>query len=594
MPGLRKDKKAHWGLLSSYCGPGGSGIPQHKLDEICKEHDADYQVILEAGTNPYWKHNWADRKFLASIAALAPDGARESAVLHGAKAFFKLKRHLAPQGTSEMKHLRRIDEKNTLHALRRNIEEETKEIDPDLPDVEELDAQDEYDEEEYAAGLVQGVFDDVQEMETDDLYKDQAKPHGEVRKRLRFDSDASDNPSLPKRQDTTQVFPDRVHPNQQWNWGRMSNAPTTIDNDGDDNMDGVAQAALGASDNSAQTNKNQVTPIAKIPPRMPWKNTEQAILEYHGSCSVNKLVKLGDSGNTLKICMNTYYQPFRNSSTASDQVDWQQAVAGISRQVVGRYTCMPGQNSSLIEALYHRELQPFDDPLFNVVGTPYTLQAPAGATYYNNHYGAYTVTKCEWMLYVEFPFHAMHSSYSTDNSPSAAQVQAAFSSSAPWERMPQCKTAARVFTHYIMSGDTITPVNPPLNASVGEMERWFNVYENKISVPPNGTQVIRGVWYPGKVKHNPLNDGDIQVWTPVGTSPASSHLEELVIQFKEQSNSNAATSFFINVNVHINVKWHIQFKEPITGIQYPRGSQTNPTGTAVNSRVLQSEPSKPV
>lgn len=49
-------------MFSNYCGLGGSGPVQHQVDQICKEHDEDYQTILDQGENPYLHYNWADDK----------------------------------------------------------------------------------------------------------------------------------------------------------------------------------------------------------------------------------------------------------------------------------------------------------------------------------------------------------------------------------------------------------------------------------------------------------------------------------------------------------------------------------------------------
>lgn len=80
------------GLLSNYCGFGGDGIPQHKVDEICAEHDRDYATIQAAGSNPYLHYNWADKKMLKSLEQHCAKGFRENVLKLGATALWKVKK----------------------------------------------------------------------------------------------------------------------------------------------------------------------------------------------------------------------------------------------------------------------------------------------------------------------------------------------------------------------------------------------------------------------------------------------------------------------------------------------------------------------
>lgn len=55
------------GLLSNYCGLGGSGKAQHFIDSLCEKHDAQYGELQDKGHNPYNHWNDADQEFLDAL-----------------------------------------------------------------------------------------------------------------------------------------------------------------------------------------------------------------------------------------------------------------------------------------------------------------------------------------------------------------------------------------------------------------------------------------------------------------------------------------------------------------------------------------------
>lgn len=345
-------------------------------------------------------------------------------------------------------------------------------------------------------------------------------------------------------------------------------------------------ALLRSGGANAGGSMNYTTPVAKIGPSYPFHQTTDAILTHHGSIS-SHLYKIGEN-HYLKIRMNTYLQPYADSAgIITGQTPFTPMVSSWGRHVLGRYCFNPGSTGAIIDTNYHRDLNEFMDPLIPDTGT-FANPSVAGGEYYYLHYRAYTVKKCEWTVRVEVPFHYMKGTYETDDAPNGTQVKAALVGNTEWGNTPPCFTGARVFTHYVMSGDSpVAAVNPPTNINVLEMERWDNTYEDKVTVPVNGVRVIRGTWYPGKVKHNPLNDSDMETWSQIGAVPSTGHLEHLILQFKERANSNSKSTFILGANISINLKYTVQFKERIPQIQYPYGAQNNPAGTAVNSLVHQ-------
>lgn len=463
---------------------------------------------------------------------------------------------------------------------------------PRLPDYEEVEAEDGADQ----LGRIVEVAQELDRQDDEDTaIRDELLRNREREFVIRADGQGYESPSFHDSTPSGQVehyLDDEPMPHTV----EEDNAPMDTDTNDNNGSAGGVQL-MRANQPTLPGGGNRVNPsgyttqIARMKPSYPFHQTTQAIMEHHGTVSTY-LTKTND-GKYLKIRMNTYLQPYAESAgSLGAQPSWQPWVNNWSPQACGRY-CMIQGGGPQIEALYHRYMgQIFDDPLFNAsanFGDPVV----AGRTYYESHYNAYTVTKVDWTVRVEMPFHA-YTSNTTETAPSTAQVYGGIRYDSMNATTPPCMTAGRVFTHYQMSGDTIGSVNPPLDAHVLEMERWDNTYDNKVTVPVNGVRVIRGTWYPGKVKHNPVNDADIETWTPAGAVPGQGHLEHLVLQFREKANSNSANSMNFGVNISINLKYHVQWKELKSQIQYPKAAGVNPTGTVANSITLQGTTPYPI
>lgn len=478
------------------------------------------------------------------------------------------------------------------HSRLRGVKE-PRTIDPELPSYEEVSSrEDEFVEEtgEKFGDAVETAFtvedddDAMQQIAREEQKEADLQGIRNVLLSMHGDTgdfvvDASDQhtssfddlPSGQQVEDPLEYHPD------------ISTMPVQVDDDQVMNEEGTVSAMRVASASTGPgSSANSATPVKSIVPRFPFRNTEEAILKFHG-CVSTGILRIG-SNNALRIRMNTPIAPFSETTgTVGSQVSWNAVTNTWAGEILGRYVCAPYSDGLGCDENVNRQLNIFKDQLF--AGGSIINQVPSGSAYYNLHYGAYTVVKCEWSIRVEMPYH-MYVSDDKSATPTDVTLRTNLNLTGQ-ANYPPASTAARVFTHYTMTGDQIAAVNPPINVSVEEMERWDNVYDNKVTVPVNGVRVIRGVWKPGMVKHNVLNDDDIQVWSATGAVPASSHLEHLVVQFRERSNANSYALNVYGINVAVNLAYTVQYKEPKTEIQYPQYNQTNLSGTAVNNLVLQ-------
>lgn len=106
------------GLFSNYCGPGGSGLPQHTVDAICEEHDADYTTIMKSGQDPYWHYNWADAKMLQKLEQVTSPNRREQIISFFATKLWNFKK----QYSSSLENLPGIEyAEQTLTVYGENI-----------------------------------------------------------------------------------------------------------------------------------------------------------------------------------------------------------------------------------------------------------------------------------------------------------------------------------------------------------------------------------------------------------------------------------------------------------------------------------------
>ena len=113
-------------------------------------------------------------------------------------------------------------------------------------------------------------------------------------------------------------------------------------------------------------------------------------------------------------------------------------------------------------------------------------------------------------------------------------------------------------------------------------DTWKRINSDKISPKQlaNGedyVEVIEGTWRPGMVMHNVVNSTDIKTWYPTGAAPGGANpiwVEQLVLAIFLGENTPLSTlNAAFGVNVKVELRFHVQFKDLKTGIRYPTATQ---------------------
>lgn len=92
------------GVLSNYCGLGGAGEVQDEVDQICKEHDEDYEALRKKGINPYINFNNADRAMIDKLHKVLPSRIQGKILKQASLRIWSLKEQIMPHDNTKITH----------------------------------------------------------------------------------------------------------------------------------------------------------------------------------------------------------------------------------------------------------------------------------------------------------------------------------------------------------------------------------------------------------------------------------------------------------------------------------------------------------
>lgn len=191
------------------------------------------------------------------------------------------------------------------------------------------------------------------------------------------------------------------------------------------------------------------------------------------------------------------------------------------------------------------------------INNEFTTERPYWRNYWAQLYEYYTVLGCEWKLTIANPVNIAGSE---------AMVG--------W-----------TYDSYSDTSGASGQLTPATNLSESMSFKNMNfvvVNERTSAMARNSIEIIEGRYKPGMIKRNIVNDGDVKTWTQTSFDTASPvdgsipNLKELLSVMFWRSPMNHGTN--AGVNVQIELKWIVQYKDLRDLARYPR---TTPAGTSI-------------
>jgi len=305
--------------------------------------------------------------------------------------------------------------------------------------------------------------------------------------------------------------------------------------DGDAEMT-LARAAAPGGPGGNPVSKE--TPISQTQPSYGLQETHTAILPWTGWYSMVRHTKT--TPNQLNIRLNSPFNMIPDNINASPG-------AGAAFISAGLHGCMVDTNGA-------RTASGVDFVTTQTNATALTA-APAWRDYWGTMYQWYTVLGCEYEIIITNPI-------GTNGCNSLIGVQ--------FDSYSATSTAT----------GNVMPTGVSLQQALAFKNwKWYRTQENATTSgkpqTEGNTLTIKGVYKPGSIKRNITNDGDVKTWTTTADLTGAtlpSLREYLTLNFWKHPMDTSVT--LPGVNMQINLKYLVQFKDLTQQGRYPNGASS--------------------
>lgn len=309
----------------------------------------------------------------------------------------------------------------------------------------------------------------------------------------------------------------------------------------DENMEETPEAearmAVGGPSGGGNNQVSKETPISTYPSlSYGLQETHTTILPWTGWCSVYGLTT--GTPVQIKLRMNSPYNMFPNTTNNNG--------AALAK---GIYNKVINNSGSLASSATFPELLTNNAAAVN--------QRPAWRAFWAQQYCYYTVLGCEYKITVQNP-------NSTRGSTICIGIQ------------QDSYSGTETSTGNVMPQTNLSEVMAFKNI------RWEIIDCQSDAGNPNQFKVIAGKYYPGQIKRNIQNDGDVKTWTSTGSrgvaggssedgaSPTLSDI--LTLNFWQAPLAFADAGYY--ANMQIELKYIVQYKDLRQQARYPATTGT--------------------